>query len=679
MSNTFFQRIAFSIIILTLAGCSGKAADHLATPTSTIVPAAENTPSPIPSPTSTPLPDTLLKIGVEGDTLQPGVIAYLFSIHPNFTDSIFHALVHPGLYKLDPRSGDLQPVLAAASAVNWEGQNGVWTLPVQLKPGASWSDGSPITTSDILFSFELLQELAKLHIIDGEDLLSASISESAPGTLQFTMRSEYTPATAATALLTFPVIQKGFWQDKANLLLNGDTAELIRTTAGEIDLVLDERGKLELEADLLYHEITDDRIQLSIKQSLLGEYVNFINDKKTPANLNGVKDGETVVTALRAIPTLHSEIALLQENLSASSSRQEEIRTRLVELVNRHEDLLEQAAILAEKLKLSILDMELGSEPLAIPYHIRIIAPDRVDLVAIAHQESRPNYISFQSLPATDLLKAFNDGSLDAIFPLENHQDVAGIQFMVTSKISSFIINPLSEKMADPSVSQAVACIFSSPDLWQDAGQASPLLLQSYYAPAESQKKQPGCSGTLRNRQLNMRTVLSQRYFTWKFLKDGTIIPGSMIDPAGQSISPLTLVVDPDTNLPPGVPDKLASALKPLGIDLVISQSTSILDAENGSADIIITSWKTTLPLDGQICTISGVPGFFRFPVQMQTSLSQDCRSSLSVGSNSLYREYSWLILINNYELVSYWNPAILDAYDLEWIRDLSPSWNTVW
>ena len=50
-----------------------------------------------------------------------------------------------------------------------------------------------------------------------------------------------------------------------------------------------------------------------------------------------------------------------------------------------------------------------------------------------------------------------------------------------------------------------------------------------------------------------MRMMLDKNLFTWNYLRNGSIIPGSMKDPLGKAISPLTLAVDPNFQLPDDV------------------------------------------------------------------------------------------------------------------------------
>jgi hypothetical protein len=622
------------------------------------------------------LPDTRLTIGLEGSTLEPNGLAFLISNRPSFADSLFHSVVHSGLFKYDNQNGNLLPVLAAEVPGEWVNENDNWTLSVELIPGLVWSDGKPITTDDVKFSFDLLQGLAQMHWgVNREILRSASIEEFAPNKLHLTIHAQDVSNTAALALLTFPVLQKDYWEDQAGRLFDDEAS----AAAEEIDFVISERMNLEQEVNALSQEISDARIQLSIKQSKLGDYLKFLNDKKTPANLNGVKDGEAAVTALRSIPGLQSDIALLQETLETLSARSEELHSQMGVLISRHTDLLDSMVKLTEKAKLSLSKMDMESEPLSIPYRLHTIAANQVDLQAVSHQGSRPNYLAFQFMPGDKLLQSFQEGKLDAVYPENRNGILDGLSFMDGSEITALVINPLSTKLADPAVSQAIACIYSSPDLWEDTPLTGTAILKAYNAPPESQFKQPGCTGSLRTRQLNMRLVLSQRYFTWKFLKDGSIIPGSMIDPGGHGISPLSLAVDPDIELNPEVSAKLVSSLKSLGIDVIISQPPMEDTAAKESADLTLTHWKTNLPAADHICSLAGTQEFFRFPVRMQTALHQFCVLSSVETPGDIYSQYSWILLLTGVDTFSYWDPATLEKYDLDWLVPLTPSWVTVW
>ena len=109
-------------VLLALSGCGEP--EPVPTPT----------PSPEPSPTQTPQPPARFSLGY--DTAA--------SHHPITGESQVNqeltGLVYQGLYELD-NTFTPQPVLAQSAAVSGDGL--VWTFT--LKPGAAFSDGTPLT------------------------------------------------------------------------------------------------------------------------------------------------------------------------------------------------------------------------------------------------------------------------------------------------------------------------------------------------------------------------------------------------------------------------------------------------------------------------------------------------------------------------------------------------------
>ena len=94
------------VLSTVLASCSGLAA----APTVTAPPPV---PTPTIPPTSTPLPPTRLNIGIESPNLTGNILEFILSNQPSFGESILTGFTHPGLFKIDPYTGNLIKAVAA--------------------------------------------------------------------------------------------------------------------------------------------------------------------------------------------------------------------------------------------------------------------------------------------------------------------------------------------------------------------------------------------------------------------------------------------------------------------------------------------------------------------------------------------------------------------------------------
>ena len=64
----------------------------------------------------------------------------------------------PALYGLDPETSRLRPELVAGESVPVEDSDG-WHVDVDLRTDMAWSDGTPITAEDLVFTFTTIREL----------------------------------------------------------------------------------------------------------------------------------------------------------------------------------------------------------------------------------------------------------------------------------------------------------------------------------------------------------------------------------------------------------------------------------------------------------------------------------------------------------------------------------------
>jgi hypothetical protein len=192
--------------------------------------------------------------------------------------------------------------------------------------------------------------------------------------------------------------------------------------------------------------------------------------------------------------------------------------------------------------------------------------------------------------------------------------------------------------------------------------------------------------------------MLDKNIFTWSYLRNGSIVPGSIKDPLGQTISPLTLSIVPNFELPEDVGEKLTISLNKLGIDITIIQISKPSDINaDRSVDIVLAHWDTSLPENDQLCSLPAYYGYSNFPVHMQSALLESCGIArvilpsapqptptptiLLTGkeASASYLPQSRVVVLTRNEWSTYWNSDSVAKYDLSWLLPLAPSWVTSW
>lgn len=69
-----------------------------------------------------------------------------------------------GLYGVSA-AGEFQPELLAEEAVMTENEDGTITIDYKLREGLQWSDGTPLTTADVVYTYDILMEGCDLEVL----------------------------------------------------------------------------------------------------------------------------------------------------------------------------------------------------------------------------------------------------------------------------------------------------------------------------------------------------------------------------------------------------------------------------------------------------------------------------------------------------------------------------------
>src|SRR5258706_15573367 len=120
-------------------------------------------------------------------------------------DGVWKRVFNPLLYDADTRwpaaAGIYEPLIvynrATASYMPWLGTRYDWSegnkrLRFTLRPGVKWSDGTPFTSRDVVFTFQLLRNFAALDRYRMWDFLSDVTAVDA-GAVDFVFQRPFTP------------------------------------------------------------------------------------------------------------------------------------------------------------------------------------------------------------------------------------------------------------------------------------------------------------------------------------------------------------------------------------------------------------------------------------------------------------------------------------------------------
>jgi ABC-type transport system substrate-binding protein len=146
---------------------------------------------------------------ISGRTLQVGIVGEPAGLELAYSDdasALVGSMVHAGLYRADAAFAPT-PVLADGDASSAAGGT-KWR--VTLRSGLTFHDGSPLTTDDVIFTYELAAStrcplVSDICAVVGNHL--ASVEAEADGALTFTLKSPWAPWQ--TRGLTIPILPKG--------------------------------------------------------------------------------------------------------------------------------------------------------------------------------------------------------------------------------------------------------------------------------------------------------------------------------------------------------------------------------------------------------------------------------------------------------------------------------------
>lgn len=138
----------------------------------------------------------------EGLVGQPKYINPIFA-STNDIDADLTKLVYSGLFKY--ANNKIVPDLADSFSIGADQK----TYDIKLKPNLKWSDGEPLTVDDILFTFDMIQ-----NVQSGSPLVASfqgvRLDKTGDDTLRFTLKTPYAPFLQS---LTVGILPEHSWSE----------------------------------------------------------------------------------------------------------------------------------------------------------------------------------------------------------------------------------------------------------------------------------------------------------------------------------------------------------------------------------------------------------------------------------------------------------------------------------
>lgn len=145
---------------------------------------------------------------VPGGTYIEGTLGKVTSLNPLFattnSEQTLSRLMFMNLFTVD-YSGNLKPEIAELVHIGDDGR----TWNIKVRDNLKWSDGEPITTEDVLFTLELIQNPAVESTYDS-NLAGVKINLNENGNIRFTLPSNYVDFDS---LLNIPIVPKHILAD----------------------------------------------------------------------------------------------------------------------------------------------------------------------------------------------------------------------------------------------------------------------------------------------------------------------------------------------------------------------------------------------------------------------------------------------------------------------------------
>jgi len=411
-------------LTLLIASCVPLKIDQVAVPTSISLPIDPLAPAHAPE----------IRFALIGAPGQVNIWQLFDRSGSTYANHAVRSETFPSLYQLEPQDSSFQPLAAEGMPSEVMQDGGEYSAVVKLRPDLKWTDGSPFTAGDVVFTADTVLAFEFDHdwgayypreILDHAETID-------PVTVKFVFKQKPNVGDWQYGVLQAPIVQKAFWESTVQAAF------------------------AYLPDDALRAEIAKIRSSLEVVQPVLADLTAQVTSLRVNGKQNRKIEGDYT--------RMQGEVVYLQATL---------------------DNLLEDYAAQVKLAQGSLYTLDDEKEP-TLGVWLPVVKEDGVwqkkanpDLPFGAPNFDRASYHFFENEKSA--VTAFQNDEVDFILSPVDAPPADGITLKYNSSYNArfLVFNPLNIYLADPAFRSALACMIDRDVLAAD-------ILQHKAAPLDS-------------------------------------------------------------------------------------------------------------------------------------------------------------------------------------------------
>jgi len=539
---------------------------------------ATTTPEPLPAPatpapTNTPVPVAatrlpqrmpMLRVAILGEITTTNVWALFDESGADYWNNATQASYWPSLYYLAPPSLDLQPATALGQPPALVCDSVNCTATVTLQSNLRWTDGSPFTAKDVVFTVNTAlqfrlglnwQRAYNPDVLDRAEVLNRTV-------VKFYFKTRPTVADWQYGVLQGPIVNRAYWQPRiANVVSLLPDETLLQTI-------------LELEGELAQMHADVDTLNLSLNTMAPGSAI-YTEISRNAQNLQD---------------DLNSVYNKLTKNRSEYETKLAEARGFLFELANTNEPTLgpwKFASSIEERFENQVN----FDSPFGDPWF------DSVRYITYPNQSAAVRALENDEV---DIILEPGNISSGVVPQLENRSEII-LSRNATRSARFLAFNHNNPYLADPVLHRALACMINPQALVEElGGDAAPLpgfVVDDFWRYEELSLP---CTGTSEDARLTEAVrLLTEAGYSWDKVPASDVNGSGLKDTDGNILPRFTLLTPQQDAMRDVAAKYIAQKAETLGltIGVKISDSDDLLYVVYGSRDydMALLGWRLSV------------------------------------------------------------------------------------